>query len=120
MATVFKIANSHHKVDLSYCNLNSHLHFKLLEVSAFKIPEVKFSFNLYSTDGWDRQRLEGYGCASLHITRGYHEVKIPLWRPSGSPNECLKSFFLGGSFHSQDSEEHAKPKVQYSTVCNCA
>lgn len=58
-----------------------------------------------SVDSWGRHRIEGYSFARLPQTAGYHKVEVETWRPRGSLNSEIHSFFLGGSIRMPQLEE---------------
>ena len=58
-----------------------------------------------SIDGWGRHRTEGYGFVRLPQTTGYHKVEVETWRPRGSLESEIHSFFLGGSIRIHKLEE---------------
>ncbi len=39
--------------------------------------------------------IQGYGFCHLPSTHGLREMRVPCWRPSGTPHEEMAAFFLG-------------------------
>ena len=58
-----------------------------------------------SVDSWGRHRIEGYSFARLPQNAGYHKIEVETWRPRGSLNSEIHSFFLGGSIRINKLEE---------------
>ena len=62
-------------------------------------------FQVNSVDSWNRHRIQGYGFARLPLEPGHHELEIDTWKPRGSMNSEIHSFFLGGSIRVLKLEE---------------
>mmetsp|Transcript_29901 Transcript_29901/g.21652 ORF Transcript_29901/g.21652 Transcript_29901/m.21652 type:complete len:128 (+) Transcript_29901:454-837(+) len=73
-----------------------------------KRPYLLFQVN--SVDDWNRHRIEGYGFLRLPVDPGYHTLEIETWRPRGSLNSEIHSFFLGGSIRIMKLEELIRTK----------
>jgi Meckel syndrome type 1 protein len=58
-------------------------------------PHLLFQVN--SLDSWNRHRIEGYGALQFPSEEGSHEFMVQTWKPRGSFQNELHSFFLGGS-----------------------
>lgn len=90
---------------ISYCSTNeqevlplSHpidLHFAAAGLQGWGAP--RFCVQCYRLDWHGRKVLSGYGFVHLPLTTGAHRLKIPLWRPVGTPDQELSSFLLGES-----------------------
>ena len=63
-----------------------------------------------SVDSWDRHRIEGYSFVRMPATAGYHEIEVDTWRPRGSLQSEINSFFLGGSIRINKLEEICRTK----------
>lgn len=58
-------------------------------------PHLLFQVN--SLDEWNRYRIEGYGSLQFPSSEGTHEFLVQTWKPRGSFQNEIHSFFLGGS-----------------------
>ncbi len=58
-----------------------------------------------SVDSWGRHRVEGYSFVRMPQNPGYHKIEVETWRPRGSLNSDIHSFFLGGSIRIHKLEE---------------
>lgn len=58
-----------------------------------------------SVDSWQRHRIEGYGFVRIPSEPGFHELEVQTWRPRGSLQSEIHSFFLGGSIRVLQIEE---------------
>lgn len=56
-------------------------------------------------DSWNRHRIEGYGFCRVPEKPGFHEIEVETWRPRGTINSEIHSFFLGGSVRILKLEE---------------
>jgi hypothetical protein len=61
-------------------------------------------------DGWGRHRIEGYSFVRMPETAGYHKIEVETWRPRGSLNSEIHSFFLGGSIRIHKLQEMVRTK----------
>ena len=52
---------------------------------------------VYSTQYFGSNRLEGYGYVSLRDNPGFQDITIATWRPVGSRSSRLTEFFIGGN-----------------------
>ncbi|KAL7502536.1 hypothetical protein ACHAXN_000869 [Cyclotella atomus] len=59
---------------------------------------------VWELDEYGRSILAGYGFAHLPTNAGYYELEVHCWRPSGSIEDELQSFFLGTSSCLVDEE----------------
>ena len=66
-------------------------------------PHLLFQVN--SWDSWNRHRIEGYGALQFPGVEGSHEFKIQTWKPRGSFDNEIHSFFLGGSVRVLELED---------------
>lgn len=69
------------------------LHFAEAGLQGFGAPRI--SFQSYRMDMYGRRILVGYGFVHLPLSPGFHRIEIPLWRPTGSPEQELDGFLLG-------------------------
>ena len=61
---------------------------------------------IHSVDHWSRDRVEGYSFVRFPTDMGYHRnLEVECWRPRGSLNQEIQSFFLGGSIRIHKLEE---------------
>jgi hypothetical protein len=58
--------------------------------------------SVFSRDGWDRHRAEGYAYVDLPLTAGCRDVRAPCWVPRGTRAQAEQDFFLGGSTRLHD------------------
>ena len=63
-----------------------------------------------SVDNWGRHRIEGYTFVRLPKEAGYHQVEVETWRPRGSLESEIHSFFLGGSIRIHKLDEMVRTK----------
>lgn len=63
-----------------------------------------------SIDNWGRHRVEGYGFVRFPAEPGYHKIEVETWRPRGSLQSEIHSFFLGGSIRIHKLEELIRTK----------
>ena len=63
-----------------------------------------------SIDSWGRHRIEGYGFVRFPGEPGYHKLEVETWRPRGSLQSEIHSFFLGGSIRIHKLEELIRTK----------
>jgi len=63
-----------------------------------------------SIDSWGRHRIEGYGFVRFPAKPGYHKIEVETWRPRGSLQSEIHSFFLGGSIRIHKLEEMIRTK----------
>lgn len=63
-----------------------------------------------SVDWWGRHRIEGYSFVRMPQEPGYHQIEVECWRPRGSLNSEIHSFFLGGSIRIHKLEEIVRTK----------
>lgn len=52
-------------------------------------------FEVWSLDSTGGKVLGGYGTCHIPTTPGKHEIKCPIWRPSGTPSEEVMAYFVG-------------------------
>ena len=45
-------------------------------------------------DSYNRRIMNGYGFCHLPLTTGFYRLEVPLWRPVGSTEQELESYFL--------------------------
>jgi len=69
------------------------LHFAEAGVPGWGCPHI--AFQCFKLDWNGRRILAGYGFCHFPSSPGYHKIEIPIWRPSGTVEEELHSFFLG-------------------------
>jgi len=50
---------------------------------------------VHALDAYGRLALAGYGTAALPVTPGAAELRVPTWRPLGTPEQERAAFFLG-------------------------
>ena len=62
-------------------------------------------FQVNSVDSWNRHRIEGYGSLQFPSEEGHHKFKVQTWKPRGSFQNELHSFFLGGSIRVLELED---------------
>ena len=79
-------------------------------------PYILFQVN--SVDSWNRYRIEGYGFLRLPFEDGFHEITVQTWKPKGSLNTEVHSFFLGGSVRILRMDELIKSHYLTETVRN--
>eukprot|EP00472_Partenskyella_glossopodia_P008337 CAMPEP_0197541050 /NCGR_PEP_ID=MMETSP1318-20131121/66945_1 /TAXON_ID=552666 /ORGANISM="Partenskyella glossopodia, Strain RCC365" /LENGTH=175 /DNA_ID=CAMNT_0043100183 /DNA_START=1149 /DNA_END=1675 /DNA_ORIENTATION=- len=53
------------------------------------------NFEVWSLDSTGGKVLCGYGVCYIPSSPGSHEIKCPIWRPSGTPKEESMAYFLG-------------------------
>jgi len=76
-----------------------------------KINERPFLLlQVNSVDSWGRHRVEGYGFVRFPLEPGYHKLEVETWRPRGSLQSEIHSFFLGGSIRILRLEELIRTK----------
>lgn len=63
-----------------------------------------------SIDSWGRHRTEGYSFVRFPEEPGYHKIEVESWRPRGSLQSEIFSFFLGGSIKIHRLEELIRTK----------
>lgn len=63
-----------------------------------------------SIDSWGRHRVEGYGFVRFPAEPGYHKLEVETWRPRGSLQSEIHSFFLGGSIRIHKLQELIRTK----------
>ena len=51
---------------------------------------------VWHQDVHGRNQLYGYGFIHIPSSPGYHEIECPTWKPNGTFQEELKSYFVGG------------------------
>jgi len=56
-------------------------------------PSLKIE--VWTLDNTGGKILCGYGMTYVPRTPGSHEIKCPIWRPSGTPKEEVLAYFLG-------------------------
>jgi len=57
---------------------------------------IRIAIQCYRLDWCGRRILSGYGFTHLPSSPGHHShIQVPLWRPSGSPDEELNYYLLG-------------------------
>ncbi|CAI2375794.1 unnamed protein product [Moneuplotes crassus] len=103
----------------SYANIIDYNHQRVYE-SSFCFPfDLQFLqdtkeesserpyllFQVNSLDSWSRHRIEGYGSLQFPSEEGYHEFKVQCWKPRGTFQNELHSFFLGGSVRVLELED---------------
>eukprot|EP01035_Chromulina_nebulosa_P017004 gene17004-22503_t len=71
------------------------IHLAELGISGNKPPLILIQCTRVDWHG--RRLISGYGFAHIPTTNGYNKITIPLWRPTGSLEEELDSFFVGRS-----------------------
>ena len=54
--------------------------------------------------------MEGYGFVRFPAEPGYHKIEVETWRPRGSLQSEIHSFFLGGSIRIHKLEELIRTK----------
>mmetsp|Transcript_15718 Transcript_15718/g.29830 ORF Transcript_15718/g.29830 Transcript_15718/m.29830 type:complete len:180 (-) Transcript_15718:78-617(-) len=54
-----------------------------------------FCFEVGTLDSTGAKSLCGYGSCYVPSTPGSHEIKCPIWRPTGTPKEEITGYFLG-------------------------
>lgn len=59
---------------------------------------------IYSTDFWNRVRIEGYAVIPLPRSSGCHSLLVHTWKPTETRVNTLSNYFLGGSRHLDLSE----------------
>lgn len=69
------------------------LHFAEAGVPGWGTPHV--AFQCFKLDWNGRRILAGYGFCHFPSSPGYHKIEVPIWRPSGTVEEEMHSFFLG-------------------------
>jgi len=69
------------------------LHFATASIQGWPRLLVR----VYILDAYGRAGIEGYGWCHLPTQAGFHEVKIPCWRPVGTVLQELEVYFLGAS-----------------------
>lgn len=58
----------------------------------------KLLLQVLQLDSLSRCWLVGYGCCSIPITPGHHQIEIPCWLPAADTiADRVRQFFLGGS-----------------------
>ena len=84
----------------SMCKLIQIPIIQIMPIVVKKFP--KLYFQIFSSDSWNKDILEGYGVCELPSDLGCHTLQIPTWRPFGDRLTRLKSFFIGGSLELED------------------
>lgn len=69
------------------------LHFAEAGVAGWGCPWM--ALQCFKLDWNGRKILAGYGFCYLPSNPGYHKIEVPIWRPSGSVEEEMHSYFLG-------------------------
>lgn len=59
-------------------------------------------FQVYSTDYFGRQRLEGYGYHHFSDAAGSVDAEVSTWKPMGTIRDQMNEFFLGNSLRLRD------------------
>lgn len=57
----------------------------------------RLALQVFALDSLGRLEVAGYGAAALPVTPGAHELRLPTWRPLGTPAQERAAFFLGGA-----------------------
>lgn len=71
------------------------LHFAEAGLHGWGAPRI--SIQAFRMDKYGRRVLAGYGFLHLPLHPGLHVLDVPLWRPSGSPEQEMEAFFLGNT-----------------------
>jgi len=69
------------------------LHFAEAGLQGWGAPRI--SFQAYRLDWTGRRILVGYGFEHLPTAPGTHQMKVCLWRPTGSKEQELSAYLLG-------------------------
>ena len=91
------------QTQMSYCQIKEtemlplnhpiDVHFAEAGIQGFGGPRI--AVQSYKMDWHGRRILIGYGFTHLPTSPGYHRLEVPLWRPSGNPEQELEAFLLG-------------------------
>ena len=80
-----------HETEPAAWNHPIDLHYRTTSIQGWP----KIIVQIQQLDNFGRLRIVGYGFAHLPCTPGLHNISIPCWRPTGTPNEELTAHFLG-------------------------
>ena len=69
------------------------MHFAEAGVPGWGNPHM--AIQCFKLDWNGRKILAGYGFCHFPSSPGFHKIEVPIWRPSGTVEEELHSFFLG-------------------------
>ena len=86
------------------------LDFQLLAQTDKMADRPYLLLQVNSIDSWGRHRVEGYGFVRFPSEPGYHKIEVETWRPRGSLQSEIHSFFLGGSIRIHKLEELIRTK----------
>ena len=86
------------------------LDFQLLAQTDKMAERPYLLLQVNSIDYWGRHRVEGYGFVRFPAEPGYHKIEVETWRPRGSLQSEIHSFFLGGSIRIHKLEELIRTK----------
>jgi hypothetical protein len=84
------------KLDLNeMLPLNHPLDMHLSQASFQSGGTPRITVQTYRLDVYGRRIMSGYGFAHIPTSSGHYNIEIPLWRPSGTPEQELAARYLG-------------------------
>lgn len=87
------VATFGHPISLSFDIRDSNFESSLAPSASYPV----ILFEVYSTQLFGGNTLEGYGYMPLKESAGYEELSVATWRPIGSRVSRLMEFFVGGN-----------------------